>query len=358
MPPPPSSTRRAVAVVVMVPVLVAFALWAFAWPAARTAPRDLPVGVAGPAEAAAPVQQQLEQHGDAFDVHRFADEAAARRAIVHRDVYGAVVTTPRGPRLLTASAASPAVAQLLRDAVASQTPPNAPPQVEDVVPAPASDPRGSALSASVLPLALAAVATGLLVAMGRLGARRSVAALFAASALIGAVSAAMTSSWLEILPGNWWAVAGSVSLTVLAGAALVAGCAALLGHPGLGLGAVLVVLLGNPFSGVPSAPELLPRPAGLIGQLLPPGAGGSLLRSVSFFDGNAALGPSLVLTAWSVLGLAAIVLGALRPHARRAAATPAPTPTTRTPPTRATQVATADQQTPTAPGNPHTQPVG
>ena len=40
-----------------------------------------------------------------------------------------------------------------------------------------------------------------------------------------------------------------------------------------------MVLVGNPFSGVGSAPELLPQPVGGIGQLMPPGAGGNLLRS-------------------------------------------------------------------------------
>ncbi|NEC47755.1 ABC transporter permease, partial [Actinospica acidiphila] len=40
--------RRIAAVLALIPTLVALALWAFAWPAARTAPRDLPLGVAGP----------------------------------------------------------------------------------------------------------------------------------------------------------------------------------------------------------------------------------------------------------------------------------------------------------------------
>ena len=44
----PGSPPPVIAVVVLVPVLVALALWAFAWPAARIAPRDLPLGVAGP----------------------------------------------------------------------------------------------------------------------------------------------------------------------------------------------------------------------------------------------------------------------------------------------------------------------
>ncbi|MEV8406924.1 hypothetical protein AB0R12_14230, partial [Streptomyces niveus] len=53
------------------------------------------------------------------------------------------------------------------------------------------------------------------------------------------------------------------------------------------------------------------------GVLLPPGASGSLLRSVAFFDGNAAGTPALTLTVWAVLGLAAVLVGS-----RRAGATP------------------------------------
>lgn len=70
-----------------------------------------------------------------------------------------------------------------------------------------------------------------------------------------------------------------------------------------------MVLVGNPFSGVTSAPELLPRPVGLIGQWLPPGAGGSLLRSVAFFGGRAAGGAALTLSLWAALGLAAVIIG-------------------------------------------------
>ncbi|MGW2066708.1 hypothetical protein ACWCO9_40010, partial [Streptomyces sp. NPDC001937] len=109
--------RRMVAVVLLIPVVVTIALWAFAWPAARIAPRDLPLGIAGSAPAADRLQQQLEQHGGAFEIHRFDDGVAARTAIEDRVVYGAVVITPKGPQLLTASAASPMVAQLLREAV-------------------------------------------------------------------------------------------------------------------------------------------------------------------------------------------------------------------------------------------------
>ncbi|MGW0813155.1 ABC transporter permease [Streptomyces viridiviolaceus] len=316
--PTPPHGRRMAAVVVLVPVLVALALWAFAWPAARTAPRDLPLGVAGPAAAAEQVEQRLTRHEGAFEIHRYADEAAARDAVEDRTVYGAVVVTEQGPKLLTASAASPAVAQLLQQAVTGQaSATGAEVRTVDVVAAPSTDPRGAALNASVLPLTLAGIATGAVVTLLGLRGVRAVAAVAGATALTGVVAAAVAHSWLEVATGDWWAVAGVFWLSALAVAAAVAGLGALLGQRGLGLGALVVMLLGNPFSGAASAPEMLPEPVGAIGQWLPPGAGVSLLRSVSFFDGAAAAGPALTLTWWAVLGLGAVLAGgALRERAR------------------------------------------
>lgn len=83
-----------------------------------------------------------------------------------------------------------------------------------------------------------------------------------------------------------------------------------------------MVLLGNPFSGVTSAPELLPRPIGTIGQLMPPGAGGSLLRSVAFFDGSDAGSALLTLTLWAALGLTAVLIGGRRRAQHPAAPAP------------------------------------
>jgi hypothetical protein len=70
-----------------------------------------------------------------------------------------------------------------------------------------------------------------------------------------------------------------------------------------------MIFIGNPFSGVTSAPELLPAPVGTIGQWLPPGAGASLLRSTAYFGGHGAAGHLTVLLVWIVLGLAAITAG-------------------------------------------------
>lgn len=304
--------RRMIAVMVLVPVVVALALWAFAWPAARTAPRDLPIGVAGPAAAVTQMKQGLEQREGAFEVHRYDDEAAARAAVEDRVVYGAVVAGPEGTKLLTASGAGPVVAQLLKEAVTAQAPAGTQVQVTDVAPLPSGDPRGTALAASALPLALAGVAAGALVTMAGLRGARAAATLLGASVLVGITATAITHSWLGVLQGDWWAEAAALSLTVAAPGATVAGFAALLGTPGIGLGALLMVLLGNPFSGAASAPELLPEPVGALGQWLPPGAGATLLRSVAYFDGRGAAAPLLTLSVWAALGLVAVLAGGRR----------------------------------------------
>ncbi|WP_244900757.1 ABC transporter permease, partial [Streptomyces nanshensis] len=317
-PPPPrlSSSRALAAVLLLVPAVVALALWAFAWPAARTAPRDLPVGVAGPAAATAPVHKQLARAGGAFEIHRYAGEAQARKAIERREVYGAIAVTPEGPRALTASAAGPVVAQALQQAVAGQQEGSAQgggaARTEDVVAAPEADPRGAALSSSVLPMAIGGVAAGAMIVTFGLRGIRAVVALLGAAALVGAVAAALTDTWLEVLTGGWWAEWASFGLIALAVSATVAGLGTLLGPAGIGLGALAMVLLGNPFSGVTSAPEMLPQPLGAAGQLLPPGAGGTLLRSVGFFDGRASDRPVLVLTSWAVAGLVLVTVGGLR----------------------------------------------
>jgi hypothetical protein len=224
------------------------------------------------------------------------------------------VVTPDGTTVLTASAASPLVAQLLQQAAA---PPGDAPgaqaaRVADVVPADPDDPRGAVLAASVLPLVLGGMAAGLLAWRAGGPAPAALAALAGASAAAGLVAAGIAQGWLGALGGSWLVNASVLGLTVLAVGAAVAGLAALFGRAGAALGALLMVLVGNPLSGVSSAPELLPQPAGAIGQLLPPGAGGSLLRSTAFFDGAGATAPLVVLAAWVALGLALTWMAALR----------------------------------------------
>jgi hypothetical protein len=327
--------RQLSLIVLLVPVVIVLALAAFAWPSANLAPRDLPLGLVGPAPAIAAMSSQLTSHAPgAFSLHTYASDADARAAIRNRDIYGAIVVSPSGTRLLVASAASALVAQALTQqllpalahAQAAQAAQNgqgaqAPaPTVVDVVPAAANDPHGLVLGAVVLPLVLAGVLTGLLITLFSGPGLSQILALVVAASLGGLSADFVAQGWLGALDGNWLVNSGVFALTILAIAGGLAGLGVVFGRVGLALGVVLLVFIGNPFSGVATGPVLLPKVVAVLGQLLPPGAGGNLLRSTAFFGGNGGGGSLAVLSVWSLLGLGAIALAALRQRPRNALA--------------------------------------
>ena len=299
------------AAILMIPVLAALLLTLFAWPAARIEPRDLPIGVAGPAPAAAAIESRLAEQPGAFSVERYADGAEARDAIRDREVYGAFLATPDGLVVLNSTAASPVVAQLLTNAAEESGASG----VRDVAPATRA---GAALPSSVLPLVLAGILTGvmsLLLTTSGLGRIGLVAAGSIGAGLAGAL---IVQSWLDVVSGDWLTNAAVLSLTIGAIGSIVAGLGAAFGKTGAAAGALLMILIGNPFAAAGSAPELLPEPVGGIGQLLPPGAGANLLRSTGFFDGAGSGEHLLVLALWALAGLACLAVPALR--ARRGGA--------------------------------------
>jgi hypothetical protein len=306
-----SLIRRAAGVALGAAVLQLLMVLAFSWPAAQIAPREVPIVTAG-AQATA-VAERLDP--GAFEVTPVADEAAARSVLADFDAYGAIVSTPAGPKVLVASAASPMVAQQLTQ-VAQRLSGVPAATVQDVVASDADDPRGAAFGALALPLILSGIAAAVLLTFGvpHVGARAAGLALF--SILGGLAVAWLAQGWLSVLPGPYPTVAAVMSLALLAVTGTVAGLAAAIGRAGIGVGALTFVLLGNPLSAATSAPELLPQPWGELGQLLPPGAAVTLLRSVAYFDGAGAMAPLVTLLAWTAAGLVLFGIGGLRSRAR------------------------------------------
>ncbi|GAA0619067.1 hypothetical protein HPO96_24790 [Kribbella sandramycini] len=301
-----------IAVVTLLTAVLTVLLIAFAWPAARSEPRDLPIAVAGPSQLAGQVGAGLDQAmPGGFEVTTVADRASAVQKIQDREVYGAVVLDAQQPEVLTASAGGPAVAQILTQ-LGTRLSPDHPAKVTDVVPLPKDDPRGAGLAAGALPLVLGGILSA--VALTRLvpsGAQRMVGAVSLAVAG-GLALTAVLQFWLGSFAGNYLANAGVVALAIAAISLTLLGLEWLGGAAGLGIGAAVMMLLGNPLSGLASAPEMLPAGWGTLGQLLPPGAAGTALRSVSFFDGAGSGTAFVVLSAWLALGLALCGLGAMR----------------------------------------------
>jgi hypothetical protein len=303
---------------VVLPTVVTLAVLAFAWPAARVQPRDLPVGVVGTTTATEKVVTALQRTDpDAFDLRIYNDESAARDAIRDRDVYGVLDVTEGGVRVLEASAASPAVARLLSttgDSVARLL--GKPGTVAgvsevDVVVADHDDPMGQVLSSALLPLTICSIMIAAIIALllEFRPAWRMIVALTAVSIISGLGVYLIAEPYLSVLPHNGFAAWCVLSLTILAMSATTAGLISIGGAVGLGIGAALFVFVGNPFSGTSTAPELLPGLAHYVGQWLPPGASANALRSIVYFDGNDAGSHIGVLVAWAVFGIIAILTG-------------------------------------------------
>ncbi|BCJ73123.1 membrane protein [Catellatospora sp. IY07-71] len=307
--PPPAVLAVVLAVAVM--TLQALLLPLFAAPAANVAPRDLPVVVAGPAPAVAAFTAKLEATSPgAFAVTEVADADAADAAVLDREAYAAFILGPSGLTLHTASAAAPPVASLF-SAAAAQLGAGSGMQVTvaDLAPLSADDPHGGGFAAGFFPLVITSLLAAIVLyfAVPRFAAR--VTGLITFALLAGAMGATVLQSWLGVVGGEWLPVAGAISLLVLAVSATVHGLATVAGPPGIGLGVVLILLVGNALGAVAAAPELLPQPWGEFGQWLPIGAGATLLRSAAWFDGAGAAGAVWVLVTWAVVGLALVGLG-------------------------------------------------
>ncbi|WP_306204789.1 hypothetical protein [Actinoplanes sp. RD1] len=298
--PLPLALLIAVAVVALQALLVPL----FAGPASHLAPRDLPLAVAGPQPAAEQIVARLEAgRPGAFDLEIVPDGDAAIR---DHEAYGAIVVGAAGPEMHVSSAAGPTVAALLTQAAAEISPGR---PVTDVVPTAAGDPRGAGFGAAFLPLAMTSLVAGTLAFLfvRRRGARLLALVTYAAGA--GLAGAAVQQYWLDVLPGDYFAVSGGLALFSLAVAAAVCGLGAVAGRPGAVLAIVTIFLVGNPLSGVSAAPELLPQPWGTVGQYLPIGAGGSVVRAVAYFGGAGAGVAFAVLGAYALGGLLLVAAG-------------------------------------------------
>lgn len=299
-------------------------------------PTDIPLAVAAPTQAAAEraVRDLAALPGDPLDPRVVADEATARRQIGNREVDGALLLSPAGPdRLLVASASGASLSDALTAVVTrAEKARGRTVDVLDVVPDAPGDARGLTsfylvigwcvggyLCAAVLAVSAGARPANPHRALIRLGV------LLIYSVVAGLLGTVIAGPVLDALPGSVPALWGLGALLVFAVGALTLALQGLAGIIGIGLAILIVVVLGNPSAGGAYPYPLLPPFWQAVGPALPPGAGTYAARSISYFRGNGALGPMLVISAWAVGGaLVTMVCAVLRRRAGERAEATAP----------------------------------
>jgi hypothetical protein len=282
-------------------IFVAVYLAAFHSPTAH----HQPLGIAASDTAAAKTELALDTVAPSgFTVIRYADEAAARRAITHDEVPAVLVEGDSGATLLVAGAQGPSLVPALTAAATAAV--GHPVTVRDIDPLVTGDARGL----SVFYAAFGVVLAGFLFALASyqmaprlpLSARAASALLFAVAS--GLVVALIAHTGFGALPAAFGVVALLVGLLAWATAAGTGVLLRLFGPLGVPVASIVMLILGNASSGGILPPTFLPAWLSPLAHVLPPAATVDGLRGAAYFH-NAHLGEAiLILAGWVVACLA------------------------------------------------------
>ena len=278
-------------------------------------PHDIAVGVVGPSDAAAQVTGALSAKAPgAFALTTYDSEDAARGALDNRVIDGAVVLGP-SPKIIVAGGAGDAVTTVIATvfgaALAGQ---GGPVPIEVVHPFAGGDAHGLILFFLVLATLISTLVVQIVLLVR--AAERGVTAwlgVTAAWAVLGGVIGSVVADWIADWAYDVSALvpmAGLLALASLAAGTFMAGLTRLLGRAGIGLGALVVVLLDLVSSGGPAGSQFLPDAYRWMSPWMPAGELYSALRGALYFGGQGVATPQLVLLGWLVAGLVLITLSA------------------------------------------------
>ena len=301
----------AVTIIGIVSVLIALMLLAFLTPAINSGARDIPLALSAPDAVKPALTQKIEESGAFTVVDAYSlDDAEGR--VKSREAVGAVSVSPAGTTITIASGAGAPYAVALTGMASQLKAEGQDVTVNDVAPMTSQDPQGVGLASAVLPLIFGGMASAVLLATQLKSVGKRTLGAIGVAVLGGLVAAAIMQPWFHAVDGSFWLLWAGLGLGILAISSTVLGLFSVLGFAGLGLGAVLILFVSNPLSGIAAGPQWLPGGWGAFGQLLPVGAAGTFLRSAAYFDGRGLGISPWVLVAWILAGLVLIAVGARR----------------------------------------------
>ena len=288
-------------------------------------PHDIPVGVSGPPDAIDPITAGFGQNAPgafAFAFTTYGSEAEALAGIGSRDIVGALIIGPTGPRLVVAGGAggaiTGAVSGAFSGAFAAQ---GVELTVETVNPLPVGDAQGIVLFFLVLATAIGSIVAGAAATLGSRGRGWVGHGLVLSSyAVLAGIVGVGTAAWLADGYGDGVWLAMAIAILLALAVSLVVGAAARwLGAGGVALAAAIVVLLGLVSSGGPLGSAFLPDAYRVIAPWLPVGPAVEAMRGALAFDGAGLLAPVAILVGWAAIGIIGLAAADLsrRPPAER-----------------------------------------
>lgn len=308
-----TSSGKVVGIVLGLAAVVTLMLLSFLAPAVNSGAKDLPLAVSGPDQAVTQLTQNMEHNQPGVFEIKHVDDAT--QAVHDREAIGGIAlgqptAGPSGTpvptaEVITATGAGTTYLQVMNGVTQALTAQGAQVTITDVAPPASGDEHGTAFATLALPMAFGGMISAVVLSTQVRGGRtRRFLACGAFAIIAGFILAAVMRFGFDVVDGSYWEIVGTLSLAIVGVSMFVLGMESKFGYAGLGIGAVFVMFLSNPLSGMQTGPDWLPSPWGAIGQFLPLGAAGSALRSVGFFDGAGWGIHGLVLACWALLGIA------------------------------------------------------
>ena len=327
VPPPPGVTSRAhkernrrliaglIGALVATVLSLIFVI-AFVGGLHNPGPRSVPAGVVGPPTAASRLGSALDHAiPGGFVVTSYPSQTAALQAINSRTIDVALVPGPHAQHLLVAEAVSASLTnQIIKGATEAAARARVPLAVTDVRPLHSSDPDGLSQVYFVIALLAPSFLFGNQLASRiapGLGPHWHFVLLAVYAAIVSAVAVAIADGLIGALTGAPWGLFGIGALFAFAVAVIGAAAARWAGGIGVALFGLLFIPVGIASSGVTLGPNMITPWYADLGKALPPASALPAVLNTTYFNANAITAPLLVLSAWALAGILALVLAAI-----------------------------------------------
>jgi hypothetical protein len=279
-------------------------------------PRSVPFGVVGPPAAAARFGSALDHAvPGGFVVSSYPNQAAALSAINNRTIDAALVPGPVAQHLLVAQAVSSSLTNtLIKGATTAAAHARVPLTITNVRPLHTSDPDGLSQTFFVIALLAPSFLFGNQLVRRiapTLGPHWHLALIVVYAPIVAAAAVALADAGIGALTGAPWALFGIGTLLAFAVAVMGAAAARWAGAIGVAVIGLLFIPIGIASSGTTIGPSMITPWYADLGKALPPGAALPAVLNTTYFGGNAITTPLLVLSAWALAGIIAMVLAAI-----------------------------------------------
>jgi len=279
-------------------------------------PRSAPVGIVGPPAAVTSLGHALDHAAPGgYKVTSYPTMAAARNAINTRTIDAAVVPGPHAQHLLVAQAVSSSLTNAtIKVFTTGAARAHVPLTVTDIRPLHSSDPDGLSQTFFVTALLAPSFTFGNQLTSRiapKVGPHRQLAVVAVYAAIVAAGAVAVADAWIGALTGAPWGLFGIGTLFAFAVTVMGAAAARWAGAIGVAVVGMLFIPVGIASSGVTLGPNMITPWYADLGKALPPGSALPAVLNTTYFSGNAILTPLLVLSAWALAGILAMVMVAI-----------------------------------------------